>query len=909
MKRELCIWTAMIGAGLLVSAAHAAPYTWNSTTGNWSDSANWAGAVTPDNDGTADLTFSDAAVAYVATVNPAALVPSTNDWSINSLTFAENGLGSVFNDITGAPNATLTLGAGGITQNDNASPQMKVSIIAAESQTWSINNWRTNSTAGLQINNNLTLNDGVMVTKTGTVAGKGDLWFNSGTTTTVGTGAFTLKAHAIYFLNTDQYGRLGTNALTVDSTSNFRMTLQFNASASGTFANDVNIVGGLSGTNTNLGINYGNGSVAAGTTLTFTGDWSGNVVGGATNGVGFINNQVMGTSTYDERYRLVIQGNNFGLTSAADPATGNGALHIHSGVTILDNANALGTGNSLGILVGNNSTNIYNTLAGLLATDGNDVGAKIYVRSVINGSNQRNSLVELGLSGAGSVNYTGKIYLDNLGPTVINKVPVLRLTAPAGGTAVFSGQLVNNHAVVTDPNFVPVVILGEGTVKLSGDNSVAVNGYRGTTSVRGGTLLVGHDNALGTSTTAVSLGDTVVAPAGGDVVAATTAELTNINTFAAGVLTFTGAGISTLDGVTLNNGDRILYKDATNSPERSGVYVRDSATQWTRATDLDTADEFPTGLRVHVTGGSLNTDKNFYLTTGLYPTAVLNNNTTNDSGTNFVLARFLFNPDASSSQDVALLTDGAFTVSRDINVTDNLSSGKSSLGGNSAHASIFSGTVSLARGLTVTAATNGSVDFSGDITGGFGVTKEGAGQVIFSAAKSYTGSTTVTDGILAVNSTLASGNVSVGSGATLQGTGNITNFVAIAAGGTLAPGNSIGTLTVGSAEIDGVFSVEVDGTGLGTADLLDVLGSFDITNAVLDLDILATLDDPAYIIAGYGSLTGAQFADVLNLPTGYVVDYAYGESGNQIALVVPEPATLGLLALGGLMISIRRRKA
>ena len=67
------------------------------------------------------------------------------------------------------------------------------------------------------------------------------------------------------------------------------------------------------------------------------------------------------------------------------------------------------------------------------------------------------------------------------------------------------------------------------------------------------------------------------------------------------------------------------------------------------------------------------------------------------------------------------------------------------------------------------------------------------------------------------------------------------------------------------------------------------------------------LDDPAYVFASYGSLTGSQFASVVDLPSGYQIDYAY--QGNSIALIpVPEPATLALAAIsGGLALALRRR--
>ncbi|MHB1156155.1 MAG: PEP-CTERM sorting domain-containing protein, partial [Phycisphaerales bacterium] len=85
-------------------------------------------------------------------------------------------------------------------------------------------------------------------------------------------------------------------------------------------------------------------------------------------------------------------------------------------------------------------------------------------------------------------------------------------------------------------------------------------------------------------------------------------------------------------------------------------------------------------------------------------------------------------------------------------------------------------------------------------------------------------------------------------------------------------------------------------------------GVLDITNATVDFDELVAVDDPAYVFATYGSLTGI-FApgNILDLPAGYVIDYNY-QGGNQIALVIPEPATLGLLALGGMMIATRRSK-
>ena len=77
-------------------------------------------------------------------------------------------------------------------------------------------------------------------------------------------------------------------------------------------------------------------------------------------------------------------------------------------------------------------------------------------------------------------------------------------------------------------------------------------------------------------------------------------------------------------------------------------------------------------------------------------------------------------------------------------------------------------------------------------------------------------------------------------------------------GGTLAPGASVGTFTVGSADIDGKLRIEYDGN-LDTIDRLNMSGALDITNATVDFDNLtvARLNGGPHIFATYGSLTGS----------------------------------------------------
>ncbi len=82
--------------------------------------------------------------------------------------------------------------------------------------------------------------------------------------------------------------------------------------------------------------------------------------------------------------------------------------------------------------------------------------------------------------------------------------------------------------------------------------------------------------------------------------------------------------------------------------------------------------------------------------------------------------------------------------------------------------------------------------------GGYGITKSGAGTLIFTGNNLYTGTTTVNGGTLLVNNSSGSGtgtgSVSIASGATLGGTGTIGGDTVIS--GTLAPGNGAGTGTL-----------------------------------------------------------------------------------------------------------------
>ena len=148
------------------------------------------------------------------------------------------------------------------------------------------------------------------------------------------------------------------------------------------------------------------------------------------------------------------------------------------------------------------------------------------------------------------------------------------------------------------------------------------------------------------------------------------------------------------------------------------------------------------------------------------------------------------------------------------------------------------------------------------------LTQTGSGTLVLSGANTFTGALTASSGTVIINGSLGS-SATAAAGTTLGGSGTIAGDVSIASGATLAPGdNGTGTLTAASVTINGTLAIQIASS---SADRLNATGNLNISSAALVLSGNATA--PEYVIASFGSLTGAAFASVIDLPNGYAVNY------------------------------------
>ena len=145
---------------------------------------------------------------------------------------------------------------------------------------------------------------------------------------------------------------------------------------------------------------------------------------------------------------------------------------------------------------------------------------------------------------------------------------------------------------------------------------------------------------------------------------------------------------------------------------------------------------------------------------------------------------------------------------------------------------------------------------SAPIAGTNGLIKTDLGTLVLTGASSLSGGSTVAAGRLAVEGSLANSAVTVASGATLGGNGVVGGVVA-QAGAIVAPGDSIGALSVSgnySQAAGSIYQVELDAAG--HADRINVSGAASLASGAV-LDVIKTDAAPYVFGTRYTVLSAA----------------------------------------------------
>lgn len=241
----------------------------------------------------------------------------------------------------------------------------------------------------------------------------------------------------------------------------------------------------------------------------------------------------------------------------------------------------------------------------------------------------------------------------------------------------------------------------------------------------------------------------------------------------------------------------------------------------------------------------------------------------------------------------------------------------------------------------------GSANYTGIITGNIELEKTGTASLTLSGTNTYTGSTTITGGTLALTgsgSIAESAVINVNSGSkfnvtgvtssatigastaqTLKGLGTVeigAKILNIGANGTLAPGASPGTLTFDVATGGALnfasgsdIAFELGAAGSGTSDIITFSSAGDwlqgSANATLALTLLSGFDySNTYTVFENVTTTGFDFASVTGYDTiGYTHSFVQSGTNYELSFApVPETSTTLLSLLGSLALLRRRRR-
>jgi fibronectin-binding autotransporter adhesin len=437
---------------------------------------------------------------------------------------------------------------------------------------------------------------------------------------------------------------------------------------------------------------------------------------------------------------------------------------------------------------------------------------------------------QLTVAGAGS----GMMIVQN-GGTVTNAAGTIGVSSGSIGAVSVTGT----GSAWTSSGNVTVGLAGTGTLTVAGGGAVNVGGGAGTV------VVANQAGSIGTLNIGAAPGNTAVAPgtlnaaavqfgagtgalnfnhtSSGYVFAPTIAGPGAVNVFA-GTTIFTANNAYT-GGTTINGGTLSISNDASLGAPSGGLAFGGGALQTTATFTT------PRPVTLNAGGGSFLPNAGTTLTLagavggagGLTMagggTLVLAGASSYSGGTTVNAGTLHLGLGASLSPGGALTVNGGIF---------NLNGNTQTVGALSG----TGGTIALGAG-TLTTNSSANTTLATQIIGTGGLTKQGLGALNLTGTNTYTGPTSVIAGTLAVNGSLTS-NVAVGAAGTLGGNGTITGLVTN--NGIIAPGNSIGTLTINGNFVQNAGSVyQVQVNSAGQSDRINTSGTATINGGMVQV--------------------------------------------------------------------------
>jgi len=557
-----------------------------------------------------------------------------------------------------------------------------------------------------------------------------------------------------------------------------------------------------------------------------------------------------GLVTVGQGVLIVAHNNALGTTANGVTVASGASLRIANGITIADAMNLSGAGDNAsgalqlasGTATVSGNINLLTTVvsinsAGALSLSGVIGGTNLVSTGtgslILSGTNSYgNTIVSAGTLSIASDNHLGFNPITLAGGTTL---------AVTGATTIDNGITLTGAATISNTANVTIdgVISGAHNLTKTGAATLTLaanNTYSGNTIVSAGGLTLTGGSSIGdASAVSVASGATLTLGGGSETIGSLLGDgnvvlgynLTtggnNASTTFSGVISGTGNGITKIGSGTFTLSGSNTYTGSTTVS--AGTLALSGGNAISDVSAVIVSSGATLSLNASETLGSLAGAGNVFLNNFTLSSGGNNTSTTlsgqlNGSGgfTKTGSGTLTLSGSNSGSFNGGTTVSGGGTLS----VANDNNLGSGILGINNSTFGITGATtidnsIALTNGATIS--NTAAATLSGAISGSGSLTKAGNGQLSLTGMSNFGGSTTVSAGTLAVNGALnGTSAVSVSSGATLRGSGSVTNLV-ISSGGTLSPGNATGVFTVnGNLQMNSgsTLAVEINGATAGT---------------------------------------------------------------------------------------------